>query len=255
MPSQVIKKVFLGLPAYNEQDSIQPLFEKIFKLKQTTPLDLEILFYDDGCTDSTKEKVRQWSDKLNITYLDGVINKGLGIGTNELLNYFVKNGTDIDVLVIMDCDDTHDPAQIPDMLTALEKNKDCNIVIASRYRKGAFVKGVPMHRVLMSIGAAILYKCIHPLKNVLDYTCGYRLYTHDIIMKTYTFYKGAILKERGFACMVELLLKLKKSDANVVEIPLLLRYDNKRSDSKMDVSSNAFRLLKKLWDWRIRGML
>lgn len=254
MTTRSIKKVFFGLPAYNEKDSIQPLFEKIASLKETAPFELEILFYDDGCTDGTKEAVTPWLSKLPITYLDGQVNKGLGTGMNTLLSHFVKHGTNDDALVIMDCDDTHDPAQIPEMVRVLESSMKTDVVIASRYRQGALVKGVPIHRVWMSIFAALLYKAIHPIRNARDYTCGYRLYSHACLSKAMSQYSEPLIKERGFACMVELLLKVKSVGTGVAEIPLRLRYDNKRSASKMDVSGNAFRLLKKLVAWRTGGL-
>jgi dolichol-phosphate mannosyltransferase len=168
--------------------------------------------------------------------------------------YFAGHSESNDVLAIMDCDDTHDPAQISQMLKKLQSVNHCNVVIASRYRQGATIKGLSSHRVLLSLFAAILYKLIHPINSVRDYTCGYRLYTHQIIKELITKNSSPLLKERGFSCMVELLLRLKQINAIMAEVPLLLRYDNKRSASKMDVSGNAIRLLKKLLDWRIRGL-
>ena len=63
-----------------------------------------------------------------------------------------------------------------------------------------------------------------------------------------------LIEERGFACMVELLLKLNHLGAKMCEVPLDLRYDLKQSASKMDVGSNTTRLLKKLVAWRVRGL-
>lgn len=248
-----LKKVYLGLPAYNESASIQPLFEKITLLNQSLNPDVEVLFYDDGCNDGTKEAVATHGSSLSITYLDGIVNKGLGTGVNTILSHFANVSTPGDLLAIMDCDDTHDPAQILQMIQALEAVQ-ADLVIASRYRKGGFIKGVPFHRILMSVGAAALYKIVHPMRGVRDYTCGYRLYTHDIVNKALSANSAPLLKERGFSCMVELLLRLKGVGVRAVEVPMLLSYDNKRSASKMDVSGNAFRLLKKLLEWRVRGL-
>lgn len=248
-----IKKVYLGLPAYNECASIKPLFEKIAKLKGSLNAELEILFYDDGCTDGTKQEVEREGANLPITYLDGIVNKGLGTGVNTILTHFVEHAGSEDVLVIMDCDDTHDPAQIPGMMTSLVKNH-ANVVVASRYRKGGFIKGVPFVRIVMSIGAAMLYKAVHPISGLRDYTCGYRMYKHEILSEALRKDATPLLRERGFSCMVELLLRLKKFGLKVAEVPLLLSYDNKRTASKMDVSGNAFRLLKKLLEWKIRGL-
>ncbi len=247
-------KLFLGLPAYNERDSIAPLFARIQKFSATSSSPLSVMVYDDGCKDGTKEEVLKWTSHLDIIYLDGVVNKGLGAGMNALVSEFAKIGQKDDVLIIMDCDDTHDPAQISQMLNVFEKYPETDVVIASRYRRGATITGVPFHRIILSIGAAMLYKSVHPICHVRDYTCGYRAYRYPIIIRAMSKITPPFLKESGFACMVELLLKLKKAGAKMREIPLQLAYDNKMSASKMDVSGNVICLSKKLFTWCFMGM-
>ena len=246
--------VYIGLPAYNEERSIKPLFKRIEKLTKKTPLSTCVMVYDDGCKDNTKSEVMSWASKLNIIYIDGIVNKGLGTGMNALLSEFNKRATNDDVLVVMDCDDTHDPEQINEMIDVLNHNIKTDIVVASRYRFGATISGVPVHRILLSIGAAFLYKAVHPIWRARDYTCGYRAYRRQIVSNAYQKFGTPIIQEKGFACMVEVLLKLARSGAVVREIPLKLAYDNKLSASKMDVSGNAFRLLKKLITWRVKGL-
>jgi dolichol-phosphate mannosyltransferase len=249
-----MSKIYLGLPAYNERDSINPLFTRIEKLCTTLSIPLIVIVYDDGCKDGTKEQVLQWTSRLEIIYLDGVVNKGLGAGMNALTAEFARIATKDDILVVMDCDDTHDPEQIHQMLHVFDKYPQTDVVIASRYRRKATITGVPFHRIILSIGAALLYKSVHPIFHVRDYTCGYRAYRQPIISHAISKFEPPFLKEAGFACMVELLLKLKKAGAKMREIPLQLAYDNKLSASKMDVSGNVFRLSKKLFTWCIVGM-
>ena len=66
-------------------------------------------------------------------------------------------------------------------------------------------------------------------------------------------YGDALVAERGFACMVELLLKLNALQARFAEVPLQLRYDQKQTATKMGVGSNMRRLLVLLVRWRLRG--
>ncbi|HTT08225.1 MAG TPA: glycosyltransferase [Gammaproteobacteria bacterium] len=249
-----MQKIYLGLPAYDEEKSIKPLFTRIYKLQASLPMPLVVIVYDDGCRDGTKKEVLAWTPLIEIIYLDGVVNKGLGSGMNALLSEFAKRGGREDVLVVMDCDNTHDPAQIPQMLDVLKDQPETDLVIASRYRSGATITGVPFHRIFLSVGAAVLYKLVHPIFHVRDYTCGYRVYRHGIIMDALSKFDPPLLKEKGFACMVELLLKLNKSNARMREIPLMLAYDNKLSVSEMDVFGNSFQLLKKLLAWRFWDM-
>ena len=44
-----------------------------------------------------------------------------------------------------------------------------------------------------------------------------------------------LIVERGFACMVELLLKLRYCNPVIVEVPLVLEYDRKQSPSKIRI--------------------
>jgi dolichol-phosphate mannosyltransferase len=250
-----IKKIYLGLPAYNEEASINPLFIRVESLQKKIPEKIYVMVYDDGCIDNTRDEVKAWESRLSIIYIDGQVNKGLGAGMSALMAEFASRGKSDAVLVVMDCDDTHDPEQISSMLKVLENKPTTDVVIASRYRLGATISGVPFYRVVLSIGAAMLYKMVHPIWNVRDYTCGYRAYRLAVVQRAFAKYGDPLLKERGFACMVELLLKIARVGANVQEIPLALAYDNKLSASKMDVSGNAFRLLKKLITWRLRGLV
>jgi dolichol-phosphate mannosyltransferase len=178
-------------------------------------------------------------------------NKGLGAGLRALIDYAITTGAADDVLVIMDCDDTHDPAQIPEMLTALSKG--AGVAIASRFQGGATVRGVPFLRRMTALGAVILFKLIHPVRGVWDYTCGYRAYRICLLRDAAKRYRNGLVEEKGFACMVEVLLKLNASGARCAEVPLHLRYDLKPTGSKMDVGSNMRRLLALLLRWRWRG--
>jgi len=247
-------EIYLGLPAYNEEASIKPLFTRVEALQKKMTQRIHVMVYDDGCVDNTRAEVMAWQERLSIIYLDGVVNKGLGAGMSALTTEFAHRGKEEDFLVVMDCDDTHDPEQIPTMLQVFEAKPATDVVIASRYRAGATISGVPFHRVLLSIGAAMLYKSVHPIWHARDYTCGYRAYRLRAVKNAIAKFGEPLCKERGFACMVELLLKIARAGAKVREIPLALAYDNKLSASKMDVSGNASRLLKKLITWRMKGL-
>src|SRR5262249_17486348 len=152
---------------------------------------------------------------MPLVVLDCPINKGLGVGLRALVGYAVANAGDGDVLVIMDCDDTHDPAQIADMLRRLDECAD--VVIGSRYARGALVRGLPSLRRLTALGAAALFKLVHPVRHVCDYTCGYRAYSVGVLKKAAKRYGDGLIAESGFACMVELLLKLDSVGARFAE--------------------------------------
>ena len=247
-----MRTLWVGLPAYNESATIPSLFARLAETFSRHEGAYRIVLYDDGCTDDTVARAREWRNRLNIEIIGKPVNRGLGEGLRSLIAHVTARGRADDVLIVMDCDDTHHPHQFRDLLAQLDTG--CEVVIASRYRRGARVAGVAVHRRLLSLGAAVLFKLIHPCRGVLDYTCGYRGYRVELLQRAVARYGDALVRERGFACMVELLLKLNRVGARMCETPIDLRYDLKRGASKMDVGGNTLLLLRKLVSWRVRGL-
>ena len=244
--------IWIGLPAYNEEATIPALFPRFKEVFAGCDTNHRIVLYNDGCTDRTVARALEWEKKLNVEVIGKTVNMGLGEGLRSLITHVNEHGSANDVLFIMDCDDTHHPRQFGTMLAALDRGYD--VVIASRYRRGSRIAGVAPGRQLLSLGAAVLFKLSHNCPGVLDYTCGYRGYRVGLLQRAQKRYGGRLIEERGFACMVELLLKLNRMGARICEIPIDLRYDLKQSASKMDVGGNTVRLLRKLVAWRVRGL-
>ena len=250
LASSPATKIWVGLPAYNEEATIPALFPRFIPVLSGS--DYRIVVYNDGCRDNTVSRVLEWRDRLNVEVIGKSVNMGLGEGVRCLVAHAATHGSENDVLILMDCDDTHHPDQFPAMLSAIAAGHD--IVIASRYRRGSRVAGVAPHRQLLSLGAATLFKLLHNCRGVRDYTCGFRAYRVGVLQRARRHYGERLIEERGFACMVELLLKLNRIGARMCEIPIELRYDLKRSPSKMDVGGNTTRLLRKLVAWRVHGL-
>ncbi|MGA8900433.1 glycosyltransferase [Bradyrhizobium sp.] len=242
--------VFVGLPAYNEEIALPRLLGRFEDFINRSNDDVMIMIYNDGSSDLTAQIAIEWQRRLPIAIIDCPINRGLGAGVRELVTQSLLR-SESNVLIIMDCDDTHDPAQIVGMLRCIERGAD--VVVASRYARGARVHGVPWLRRLMAVGAMVLFKTIHPVRGVSDYTCGYRAYRVSTLRRAAEHFDGKLITENGFACMVELLLKLNAIGARFTEVPLYLRYDQKPTATKMDVGDNTRRLLSLLLRWRWYG--
>jgi dolichol-phosphate mannosyltransferase len=246
------RSIWIGLPAYNEEATIPALFPRFDAVFRESGLDYRIVLYNDGCTDRTVERALAWQGKLNVEVIGRDVNLGLGQGLRSLVGHAADHGGTDDVLIVMDCDDTHHPGQFADMLAALDRGYD--VVITSRYRRGSKVAGVASHRRLLSLGAALLFKALHNCPGVRDYTCGFRAYRVSMLDRARRHYGERLVQEKGFACMVELLLKLNRIGARMCEVPIDLRYDLKTGASKMDVGGNTLRLLRKLLAWRWHGL-
>ena len=243
--------VYIGLPAHNEETALPRLLQRIELLGASLQKTITVVLYNDGSTDSTSTIARQWQERLPLVLLDCSQNRGLGAGLRALIQYVVETAHDEDILVIMDCDDTHDPAQVRQMLRSIEEGAD--VVIGSRFVRGAIVRGVPRLRRVTALGAVALFKLVHPVRGVRDYTCGYRSYRVSALKRASNSFGIRLIEELGFSCMPELLLKLNALGFQFTEVPLQLRYDLKPTASKMGVGNNISKLLKLLVHSRLRG--
>src|SRR5262249_31445458 len=154
---------------------------------------ITVVVYNDGSTDSTSIIARQWQKHLSLVLLDCAQNKGLGAGLRALVRHVAETAHDEDILVMMDCDDTHDPSQIRAMLSAIADGAD--VVIVSRFMRGCCVRGVPPLRHIAAFGAGALCKLIHPVQGVQDYTCGYRAYRVSALKTASDSYGAKLVEE------------------------------------------------------------
>jgi dolichol-phosphate mannosyltransferase len=140
----------------------------------------------------------------------------------------------------MDGDNSHDPGLIVDMLDRIRAGSD--VVVASRFAPGGAEIGVAPHRRLLSHAASRFLRTVLPFPPVRDYSSGFRAYRAKTLVGIRSNGQRFV-DESGFACMLELLLELRANGARPDEVPLVLRYDHKASDSKMEVLPTVMRYL------------
>ena len=235
------RKVLLVLPAFNEAQNLLQLLPAVEALAVEAPeLGLRVLLVDDGSTDGTS-KVGQTPWRVPVEVLMHPRNQGLAAAFRTGLLEAMGQAKADDAIVVMDADNSHLPEQIPALLRALEAGAD--VAIASRYRRGAQVRGVPRHRRALSTGMSVLFRAIAALPGVRDYSCGYRAYRAGLLQDAWRTQGERLFAQEGFACMVAMLLRLQEQGARFAEIPLDLRYDRKAGASKMKVGSTVARTL------------
>jgi dolichol-phosphate mannosyltransferase len=130
------------------------------------------------------------------------------------------------------------------MIARLDEGYD--VVIASRYQHGSQWYGIPPHRQLFSLGVRLLLGFMLPLRGVRDYSCGYRAYRAEVLQRAADYWGDAFITEQGFACMVEILSRLKRLEPPVrfAEIPMVLHYDLKPGPTKMPIRQTILDTLK-----------
>ena len=226
-------KLIIALPAYNEEESLPQLLTRIGETFCDLPIDYEVIVVDDGSKDRTADVARDFSTQMPVRLHQHVQNQGLGGTIRDCLKLASQKLERGDIVVTLDADNTHPPELIPSMIEKIRVGHD--IVIASRFQRGARVVGVPLNRKWMSIFARAMFQTIFPITGVRDYTCGYRAYRAEVLQNAFEKHGDSFCSESGFASMCDILLKLRSRELMICEVPMLLRYDFKGGDSKMQV--------------------
>lgn len=243
--------IYILMPAFNEEDSLPPLMEKIIPILESIQTPYHLIICDDGSTDNTNKLLNAYKEKIPLTIIEHVINRGLGESSRDLFEKAAELSSVGDVIIRLDCDDTHEPQYIPSIIDKLSSG--CDVVIASRFEAGGGQLGVSPYRAFISRSANLFMKVFFPIKGLKEYSCGFRGYKAEIIKEAINYYGNEFisLKGLGFTCTLEKIVKLKLIGARFGEVPFILRYDQKVSSSKMvsSVTTLGYLIMTILYHW------
>lgn len=247
------RTLWVVLPAYNEEDALPPLLQAYADVRANLP-DLRVLVVDDGSADRTAEVVRQFAITHPwVEVLPHPHNMGLAAAMRTGLTTAVERAHDDDLIVTMDADNTHRPAEISAMVAKLDAER-LDLVIASRFRPGAKMYGIPPERQLFSWTVSVLFGTVTPIRGVRDFSCGFRVYRAATLRKTIALWQDQFITERGFACMTEILYKYTAlPGVRSGETPMILRYDQKPTATKMRVWQNIKDMFRLMWTHRLNA--
>ncbi|MGB7182296.1 MAG: glycosyltransferase family 2 protein, partial [Burkholderiaceae bacterium] len=223
------KKVIVVLPAYNEEQDLPGLLDRIHAALNPWA-SYRILIVDDGSADQTAQIARDASLSKPVTLIQHPKNQGLGAAIRTGL----KAAAALDgVVITMDADNSQGPELIERMVGEIEAGSD--VVIASRFQPGSQEVGVPPFRIALSHLSSGMIRLLVRYPGARDFTCGFRAYRQTCLRQLISNYGDNFLRENGFSCMYEMLLNCRRIGAVVSEVPLVLRYDLKQGASKMRI--------------------
>lgn len=230
------------LPAFNEEGSLPPLLRRLADVSRTEEITVWVV--DDGSSDGTAKLAEAGVEGLDVRLVRHHVNLGLGQAVQSGLRAALEVAGREDIVVVMDADDTHDPALIPRLQEEIEAGAD--VAICSRFVPGGDDKTAPLGRRMLSRGAAVLFHRALRVDGVRDFTSGFRAYRATLLVRASGHWGERLIEEQGFACMVELLLKLRHCNPVITEVPLELRYDRKQGPSKLKLRRTIMQYLKLL---------
>jgi dolichol-phosphate mannosyltransferase len=229
--------IYVVVPAYNEERSIRPTLVAIERALAGRPEPYLAVVVDDGSSDGTvaeaQAAVTDTDGSLPLQVLRHETNRGLGAGLRTGIFWVLERADPDDVIVMLDGDNTHPPRLIPGMLERLASGYD--LVIASRYRPGSVVHGVPGYRRALSDIGRLVFQVAFPIRGVRDYTCCFRAYRIPPLQRARLIYGDELCTARGFEAVVDLLLRLRQVGIRASEVPLKLDYSERVGQSKMRV--------------------
>lgn len=158
------------IPAKNEDGSIEILYEEISHEAEKLGKPYEIIFIDDGSTDSTYDKIKKLHQKDK-----GV--KAIKFRGNWGKSAALQSGFDYasgDIIFTLDADLQDNPKEIPILLSKLEEGYD----LVSGWKKN---RHDPITKVIPS---RILNNFLTPLLtgvNLHDINCGFKVYRKDVV--------------------------------------------------------------------------
>jgi dolichol-phosphate mannosyltransferase len=226
------------IPTYNERDNLESI---VTRVRVAAPA-VEILIVDDNSPDGTGEiadKLVASDAHVHVMHRPGKS----GLGTAYIAGFGWALQAGYDVMVEMDADGSHDPQDLPKMLTALES---ADLVIGSRYVPGGTVVNWPKHREALSRGANIYVRLMLGIA-VRDATGGYRAYRSQTLREIGL----EDVDSQGYCFQIDLTLRTIERGGNVTEVPITFT-ERARGASKM---SRAI-VLEALWRvarWGLAG--
>lgn len=256
-------KVWILLPAYNEEESIPVMLPKIAAAMQARSLDYRVVVVNDGSSDRTAEVLDDYAKRYPVDVITHIINRGLGETERDGFEYIAANCSPDDIAVRMDCDDTHEPEYIPALLSRLEEGYD--VVNTSRFQPGGGQAGLDGYRAFISRAANMFMRVVFGIPGVKDCSCGYRAYRGRVLQDAIRIFANNFIQlgGLGFTSTLEMLVKLHMLGCRFAEVPFVLRYDQKRSVSKMVSSITTLGYLTMTvlyywpfggWKWSYRGL-
>ncbi|HJP59021.1 MAG TPA: polyprenol monophosphomannose synthase [Gemmatimonadaceae bacterium] len=236
------ERALVIVPTYNERENITRLIGSI--LEQDTRL--EILVVDDGSPDGTGDIVEglmQHEPRVHILKRP----RKMGLGTAYIAGFRWALQESFDLVFEMDADFSHDPAHLPQFLSAVE---GADLVLGSRYREGKVtVVNWPIKRLLLSYFANVYARVVTGLP-VWDATGGFKCFRRKVLEAIDLSH----VRSNGYAFQIEMSFRAWRKHFKIVEIPIVF-VDRTEGQSKMSraIVREAIWMVWRLRLWALKG--
>jgi dolichol-phosphate mannosyltransferase len=212
--------VWLVVPTYNEAENVEPIVDAA---RAKLPQPRRILIVDDSSPDGTGEiadRLAREHDDVEVLHRD--VKEGLGPA--YLAGFRQALGSGAGMVMQMDADFSHDPADLPRLLEAAQ---DADLALGSRYVSGGGTAEWGPLRRFISRGGSTYARLLLGVR-VRDLTGGFKCWRREALEAI----DLDAVTSRGYAFQIEMTYKAIRAGYEVVEVPIVFR-DRRVGNSKM----------------------
>jgi dolichol-phosphate mannosyltransferase len=219
------RSIWIVIPTFNEAANIEQAIDGArAALAQVPEAEPHVLVVDDSSPDGTGAIVdRLAAAEPSIEILHRAVREGLGPA--YLAGFARALASGAELVFEMDADLSHDPADIPRLVAAIDGGAD--LALGSRYVAGGWVAEWGLLRRAISRGACLYARSVLGLP-IRDLTGGYKCFRRAVLEAI----DLQTVRSHGYVFQIELTLRAVRSGFRVVEVPITFR-DREHGKSKM----------------------
>jgi dolichol-phosphate mannosyltransferase len=209
--------VVVCLPTYNERENLEPM------VRALGTHDVRVLVVDDNSPDGTGAIADRLAAELEyVEVLHRQRKEGLGPAYLAGFRHALVGGAEL--VIEMDCDFSHDPADVPRLIAAAQ---EADLVLGSRYVPGGRVENWGAVRRFVSAGGS-LYARLFLGVPIRDLTGGFKCFRREVLERL----DLDRIHAKGYAFQIELTYRALRAGFRVTEIPIRFA-DREVGHSKM----------------------
>jgi dolichol-phosphate mannosyltransferase len=237
-------RVVVCLPTYNERENLAGMVRALDDVIREHELDARVLVIDDSSPDGTGELADRLSGQFPFLSVLHRPEKE-GLGPAYVAGFLWALAAGAERIVEMDCDFSHDPADLPRLL---ETTYSADVALGSRYVNGGGTRNWGRGRRAVSRFGSVYARALLGV-GVRDLTGGFKAFRREVLEQIGL----EQISTKGYAFQIETTYRALHAGFSVVEVPIVFS-EREAGGSKMS-GGIVFEAMTKVPELRLRALL